>query len=624
MKAKKFLSILLCLIMMCSLLPMTALAEGETVIITHVDIVNAPVLVAGQKVSSFTAQSATEGITITRPDGYEGFQIWHVTGGAHGVVNGNTVIEAGRTYSIRVFVKTNDGYRFPYNGTVTATINGSAASVGYVADYVNSNNIYRSISLDVTVPEAPVTAVTGITVSPASASVEKGKTQQFTATVSGTGDFDQSVKWSIVGGTSSAISANGLLTVGADETASELRVIAVSAVDPSVTSAATVTVTAPAPPPHTHNAIKQSGQAPTCKNDGWKDYYECDCGLYADEGCTTPIEDLAAWKAGDGKIPSNGHSFAVDYNETHHWSECTAENCDDLDTAKTDPEAHYDENPSDYECDFCQYDLRTQLTSAAFKLNNHALGKKLTDLAFTGPDSVTVSNHYFGIDTDSVPGPDANPEADAIVKADKEYWVALEIEAKAGYILPVPDVANFTLDGIAAEDIIAAGETGESEDSASMYTVIFKLPVLTAPAAHEHSYAQSVYKHDDTYHWQECDSANCDNPAGSIRNKAKHSGGNATCLAKAKCSVCGEEYGKKLAHDYSEWVVVKEPTETAYGKKERTCSMCKGVHMEYIPPLGQNPKTGDTNDVFLWGAALTGALLALSGVVIYSKKKKKE
>ncbi|MDR2774667.1 MAG: Ig-like domain-containing protein [Tannerella sp.] len=47
-------------------------------------------------------------------------------------------------------------------------------------------------------PTCPST-VTSVTVSPSSASVEKGKTQQFTATVAGTGDPARTVTWSVSG-----------------------------------------------------------------------------------------------------------------------------------------------------------------------------------------------------------------------------------------------------------------------------------------------------------------------------------------------------------------------------------------------------------------------------------------
>jgi len=624
MNAKKLLSILLCLVMMCTLLPMTALAEGET-IITHVDIINAPTLVAGQKLNSFSAQCATPGITITRPDGNNGFQVWDVTGGTTGVVNGNTVIEAGHTYSIRVFVKVNDGYLFPYNGTVTSTINGSTASTGYVGGYDTSNHKYRSISLDITVPEAPAAAVTGISIAPASASVEQGKTLQFTATVSGTGDFNKNVAWS-VSGAASTIDANGLLTVGAAETAATLTVTATAEGDTAKTASATVTVTEPAPPDHTHTPVLQPGQAPTCTVPGWMDCYECkDCGYYTDEGCSDEIKDLQAWRTGDGMIPAS-HGLLPKYNETHHWSECALEDCPDREGSKSEPEAHQDTDPKDYTCDICYYDMRTKLASVPITMTGLRENAKLENLTFTPPAGVKIKQTAFLINV-NVETLDAEElPASTAVEYGKEYWAALLLSSEEGCAFPDPEPGYFTLNGASATVVFNnTSEPVDDGDSVTLdqYSVLFKLPVLAA-SAHAHSYAQDVYKHDDTYHWQECGGADCDNLAGSVINKAKHTGGKATCLAKATCSVCGEEYGKKLAHDYSDWVVVKEPTDTTYGKKERTCSMCKGVHMEYIPPLGQNPQTGDTNDVFLWSAALAASVLGLTGVVVCTKKKKRE
>ncbi|MBR2152798.1 MAG: hypothetical protein IJ944_05915 [Clostridia bacterium] len=46
-------------------------------------------------------------------------------------------------------------------------------------------------------------------------------------------------------------------------------------------------------------------------------------------------------------------------------------------------------------------------------------------------------------------------------------------------------------------------------------------------------------QHDETDHWYNCASVGC----GNLVNKAPHEGGEATCTAKANCSVCGAEYG---------------------------------------------------------------------------------
>ena len=86
--------------------------------------------------------------------------------------------------------------------------------------------------------------VTSVEVSPTTATVQKGATKQFTATVNATAGTAQTVTWELVGNTSAntSVSADGLLTVGADETGTILNVTAVSTVDISKSSTAAVVV----------------------------------------------------------------------------------------------------------------------------------------------------------------------------------------------------------------------------------------------------------------------------------------------------------------------------------------------------------------------------------------------
>ena len=80
--------------------------------------------------------------------------------------------------------------------------------------------------------------VTSVTVSPATASVEKGATKQFAAMVNGENITDHSVTWSVDGAVSEAteIDETGLLTVAEDETAEQLTVVATSVQDPKAVS----------------------------------------------------------------------------------------------------------------------------------------------------------------------------------------------------------------------------------------------------------------------------------------------------------------------------------------------------------------------------------------------------
>ena len=89
--------------------------------------------------------------------------------------------------------------------------------------------------------------VTGVTVTPATAMVEKGQTKNFTALVTGENLTDTTVTWSVEGAAveGTAIDENGLLTVAADETATELTVVATAKQDATTEGTAKVTVTEP-------------------------------------------------------------------------------------------------------------------------------------------------------------------------------------------------------------------------------------------------------------------------------------------------------------------------------------------------------------------------------------------
>jgi len=89
--------------------------------------------------------------------------------------------------------------------------------------------------------------VTSVTISPATASVAKGSTKDFTATVTGTDKPKQTVTWSIVEtnkNSGTTINTSGKLTVAAAETLSKLTVKATSTEDKTKSGTATVTVTA--------------------------------------------------------------------------------------------------------------------------------------------------------------------------------------------------------------------------------------------------------------------------------------------------------------------------------------------------------------------------------------------
>lgn len=108
------------------------------------------------------------------------------------------------------------------------------------ADYVT---VVNSGSAQAPEPE-PEPVVSKVTLNPAEIDLETGANQIFGVAVTGTGNPSQEVIWSVEGAKSAdtVISENGMLKIGSDETAEQLVVKAVSAVDETKYASAVVTV----------------------------------------------------------------------------------------------------------------------------------------------------------------------------------------------------------------------------------------------------------------------------------------------------------------------------------------------------------------------------------------------
>lgn len=191
-----------------------------------------------------------------------------------------TTTEAGSniTPPVQVAARDASGNLVPtYSGTITVAIgnNPSGGSLAGTLSSVASNGVATFASLrisqagngytltaaasgltgatsaafNVTAPPPPT--VTAIVVTPATASLQTGGTQQFSATATlsdGSTQTNPSVTWSATGGT---INTTGFYTAGSS--AGSFRVIAASGNGHADTSA--VTLTAPPPPPATQLAF---------------------------------------------------------------------------------------------------------------------------------------------------------------------------------------------------------------------------------------------------------------------------------------------------------------------------------------------------------------------------------
>ena len=126
-----------------------------------------------------------------------------------------------------------------------------------------------------------------------------------------------------------------------------------------------------------------------------------------------------------------------------------------------------------------------------------------------------------------------------------------------------------------------------------------------------------VWSSDGTYHWHVCTICNAE------LDKAEHSGGTATCQAKAICDVCKAEYGTKTNHTFiskhdntqhwkecsicgaidsenpktnhtfGEWETVTDSTCTATGTKKHTCTGCDYSETGVIDKKAHTPEHHD-------------------------------
>jgi hypothetical protein len=94
----------------------------------------------------------------------------------------------------------------------------------------------------------PSPTVTGVTVSPSSANVAAGGTQQLTATVAGTNSPSQGVNWTASPSSAGTVNSSGLFTAASTGSAQTATVTATSQQDPSKSGTATIAVAAVAAP----------------------------------------------------------------------------------------------------------------------------------------------------------------------------------------------------------------------------------------------------------------------------------------------------------------------------------------------------------------------------------------
>ena len=215
-------------------------------------------------------------------------------------------------------------------------------------------------------------------------------------------------------------------------------------------------------------------------------------------------------------------------------------------------------------------------------------------------------------------------------------------------------------DGTAVLKLLKADRDNSPWDSCQyVATAKMTLPVFKGQG-NDHDHQSSDWESNETEHWQVC-------TCGAVFNKAKHSGGKATCKAKAVCEICKESYGSPdpnshadLKHInakaataaaegnieywycedcdkyFSDAAATKEITKaaTVTAKLPKTTSPQPIVEprptaqpqqtaqpQPTVQPVSPIPSTGDTANPSLWFALLFVSGGAALGTTIIRKKK---
>ncbi len=435
--------------------------------------------------------------------------------------------------------------------------------------------------------------ITEVTVSPENTSVPKGGQRQFTATVIGYGDFDDSVTWTVYYNSSkdTKISQDGVLTVGIDETATTIGVEARSKGDTDTFLEISVSII-----DHMHSISLVPATPKTCTTDGNIEHFKCNvCGdLFADAGGVTSYteEDVkipAGHEYGD-LVPKQEPTCTQTGMQAHYKCSVCNKYFDESKTEKTvaeltipiDPNAH-DFGAWIAEVPATCKDTGVKAHKDCNRCNRHydGSGNEITDLTIP-----TNDNHDWNDWTSNSDGThtrtckrDSDHKENGTCSGGTATCTTKAVcnvcRTTYGDTAPHNTTQYNGKDSSGHWDTCSTcdnkfnfeAHTPDREKADETNPVkCTKCDFVITPAGHYEHTADSEWHNsaDGTYHYHECTQSGC----SVILDKANHSGGTATCENKAVCSVCGVAYGEKLGHDYGE---VKYTWTDNTCKAERVC-----------------------------------------------------
>ena len=121
---------------------------------------------------------------------------------------------------------------------------------------------------------------------------------------------------------------------------------------------------------------------------------------------------------------------------------------------------------------------------------------------------------------------------------------ATDADGKSETIKVTVNADHTPADAVRENEVAATCTTVGSYDEVVYCSVCHEKISSTSKVIEKLAHDFSVLQHDETQHWFKC--SRCD----ATNSKIAHTGGTATCTAKAHCEVCDAEYGELAAHDF--------------------------------------------------------------------------
>ena len=330
--------------------------------------------------------------------------------------------------------------------------------------------------------------------------------------------------------------------------------------------------------------------APTCTKAGKKTYSCTKCDA-------TKIEP----------IPATGHSWKSDWTSdaTHHWHECANENCDVTDNAGKKGYAEHSGGKAtctqNAVCEFCKAEYGEKLP--------HDFTAETVDAKYL-KSAATCTEKAVYYKSCAVCGLSSEGTAD-----EATFFSGNALDHNWGAWTQNSDEKTHTR--------ICKRDTSHTETE----------NCIDANKDHKCDICDYIIS--------ECADDNKDHKCDYCGKKLiEHTGGKATCKDKAKCEVCGAEYGELDAKNHTDLkhFPATAATKTTEGNIEYW--YCEGCGKYYSDKDGtkeikkadtvtaklkddsKSPQTGDTSNIALWIALLFISGGAAIGTTVVSRQKK--